>query len=314
VKSSADPNPGETDLLLVNPSAGGGRAGAILPNLREFALRQCWNLEICVTQSAADLVAKALQAAGRCQKRIFVLGGDGTFQLLVNSVACHPQVIVGVIPAGAGNDLAAALGLPADPLRAAALLLEGEVCEVDVVRVRTSDGKQCLYTGGGGVGLDAEAVRHANGTFRNLPGRSRYLFAAMRALLAFQPLRARITIAANESNTFEAMTLLVAVLNTPSYGGGVYLAPEARVDDGNLEVVLLEKLSILEILTLLPSFALRGKLKTPWLRRFSARQVRIETEPPSLFHGDGEFVGLTPVEISVVPKAVRVLRAARKAT
>jgi diacylglycerol kinase family enzyme len=128
VKSSANPNPGETDLLLVNPVAGGGRAGASLPNLREFAIQQCWNLEICVTQSAADLVAKALQGARRCQKRIFVLGGDGTFQLLVNSVACHPQVIVGVIPAGAGNDLAAALGLPADPVRAAALLLEGEVC------------------------------------------------------------------------------------------------------------------------------------------------------------------------------------------
>jgi diacylglycerol kinase (ATP) len=300
------------DLLLVNPAAGGGLAEASLPRLREFATREGWDVEICVTQSAADLVAKARQAAGGGQQRIFVLGGDGTFQLLVNAVAGHPQLILGVIPAGGGNDLAAALGLPADPVRAAALLFEGEVCEIDVVRVRTSDGNERLYTGGGGAGLDSEAVRHANGAFRNMPGRSRYLFAAIRALLSFQPLRVRVTLGAGESNVFEASALLAGVLNTPSYGGGVYLAPEAKIDDGNLDVVLLEKLSILEILTLLPSFVLRGTLRTPRLRLFSIQQVRIETDPPSWFHGDGEFVGMTPAEISVLPKAVRVLRAARK--
>jgi diacylglycerol kinase (ATP) len=299
-------------LLLVNPAAGGGRTAASLPRLRQFAAGHGWNVEVRVTQSPADLVRRAQQAADEGLKRIFVLGGDGTFQLLVNAVASRAPVILGVIPAGGGNDLAAALGLPPDPIRAAELLLAGEVSELDLVRVRTSDGNQRLYTGGGGIGLDAEAARHANGAYRSLPGRSRYLFAAMRALLGFHPFGARIRITEGPAGFLECKVLLVGVLNTPSYGAGLYLAPEAKVDDGKLDVVILEALSFAEILALLPSFAFRGTLGTRKIRRFLAQHVTIETDVPSSFHGDGEFFGATPVEVSVVPKAVRVMRAARK--
>ena len=167
------------DLLLVNPVAGGGRSARAVHELREFANRRGWNVEICVTASAEELVAKAREAATTGRKRIFVLGGDGTFQLFMNAVSDYPEIILGVIPAGGGNDLAAALGLPADPVAAAALLLDGEICELDVVKVRTADGRERLYTGGGGVGLDAEAARYANGrlpqfarTFALRPGRA----------------------------------------------------------------------------------------------------------------------------------------------
>lgn len=101
---SADGNPNQADLLLVNPAAGGGYASAILPKLLEFAAHRKWNVEILVTENPNDLATKARQAAEAGRPRILVLGGDGTFQLLLNAVADYKQTILGVIPAGGGND------------------------------------------------------------------------------------------------------------------------------------------------------------------------------------------------------------------
>jgi diacylglycerol kinase (ATP) len=300
------------DLLLVNPVAGGGRAGAVVHELRGFASQRGWNVEIRVTASAEELIVKAREAAADGRKRIFVLGGDGTFQLFMNAVSDYPEVILGVIPAGGGNDLAAALGLPRDPVAAAAQLLDGEICELDVVKVRTADGRERLYTGGGGVGLDAEAARYANGAYRNLRGRLRYVLAALRALFGFHGIRVHIIVGAPETESVQATVLLAGVLNTPSFGAGIHLAPGAQMDDGKLEVVLVEDLSVFEILWLLPAFALRGELNTKRVRRFSTAWVRIETESPCWFQGDGELLGMTPVEISVMPRAIRILRPARK--
>ena len=300
-----------SDVLLINPAAGAGRAVKVLPSLRKFAQEQCWRVEFLVTQSADDLIAKARRAVAEGHRRIFVLGGDGTFQVLLNALSDCPDVVLGVIPAGGGNDLAAALGLPPDPLRAAALLLRGETSRMDAVRVRTADGRVWLYTGGGGVGLDAEASRHASGSFRNLPGRLRYLLSAIRALLDFQPVRARISEQPGEPHSLTVTALLVGVLNTPSYGAGLYLAPDAQIDDGHLNLVILERLSILEIMLLLPALWSQGKLNTTRLQRFHVNCVRIETETPCNFHGDGEILGMTPVEISVVPGAFCIVRPTR---
>lgn len=300
------------DLLLVNPSAGGGRAAEALPALQEFAAQRGWNVQFCVTETPADLAARAREAAEAGRKRILVLGGDGTFQLLLNAVAGHPEIVLGVIPAGGGNDLAASLGLPPDPLRAAALLLEGETRHLDAARVRTSEGKEWLYTGGGGVGLDAEAARYAGGAYRNLRGRLRYLLAAVRALFGFHAIQVRIHMAGSEPQIVEASALLVGVLNTPSYGAGLCLAPEAKTDDGRLDLVLLDDLSVVEVLALLPALLSRGELRTKRVRRFSVERARIETETPRWFHGDGELLGMTPVEISVAPRAIRVMCPARK--
>jgi YegS/Rv2252/BmrU family lipid kinase len=300
----------QPDLLLVNPAAGGGLAREILPHLQRFAAKQHWSAELLLTESPADFYQKARQAASAGRKRIIAVGGDGTFQILVNAVVPgFPQIVLGILPAGGGNDLAVSLGLPADPMAAAALLLDADTCALDVVRVRTAEGHERLYTGGGGVGLDAEAARYASGPFRNLPGRSRYLLSAIRALAGFHAIRATITPSDGEAPLRIDKALLACVLNTRSYGAGLALAPDAQIDDGLLDLVLVEDLPLWEILGLLPKLATRGELKTKRVTRRSVACVRIETDPPRHFHGDGEILGTTPVEISVVPRACRVLRA-----
>jgi len=236
-----------------------------------------------------------------------VLGGDGTFQVLLNALAGAPDVVLGVIPAGGGNDLAAAIGLPHDPLLAADLLLDGQPAFLDAALARTADGKERLYTGGGGVGLDAEAARYAGGVYRNFRGRPRYLLSAVRALMGFHSLRLRAFIGTDRQVEINADALLLGVLNTPSYGAGLRLAPDAQTDDGKLDLVLLEDLSFLEVLALIPSLARRGELRTARVQRFRVDRVRIETDRPCSFHGDGEILGNTPVEVTVVPSAVHIL-------
>ena len=237
---------------------------------------------------------------------LLAMGGDGTFQALVNA-AFGADVVLGIIPIGGGNDFASALGLPSDPIKAAEAVLRGQPRLVDLLRVRTAEGRTRLYAGGGGIGLDAEAARYASGAYRHLPGRLRYIASALRALAGYVPLDVRVDFPGSDLPPFEAKSLLAAVLNSPTYGAGLRLAPDAAVDDGSLHVVLIENLSLLGVLALLPRLMGSGELRTSHVKRWRVQRVRLTTERPCLFHGDGEILGPTPVEIEVVPKAVQVL-------
>ena len=297
------------DLVFVNPAAGGRHAADSLPSLQAFAKRSNWNVEFRTTLSAQDLREQASAAAAGGYPRFLVLGGDGSFQDLVNALVGFPEAILGILPAGGGNDLADSLGLPHHPLRAAELLRNAEVCHMDAVRVRTADGRVRLFTGGGGVGLDAQAAYFASTTFRMLTGRLRYLLSAARALADYKAVQVSVHIQSSEAApaVIEASAMMLAVLNTPSYGAGLRFAPDAITTDGTLNLVLVEDMSFLQLLKALPRLIFLGEVRSPRVKRFSVHQLAIQTGVPALFHGDGEILGYTPVEIEVVPRAFRIL-------
>jgi len=295
------------DLILANPKAGGGLAGRVLPRLQKFASEKRWNVEFRGAENASQFTQIARDEAAQGRERIFALGGDGTFQVLLNAAAGNSQVSLGVLPAGGGNDLASALGLPMDAVRAAeTVLLQGRASLLDAAFVRTAEGAERLYMGGGGVGVDAEATRYANGTFRKVRGRKRYLLSAVRALWRFEPIMVRVTLEDSTPRELEAKALLLGVLNTPSYGAGLRLAPDADLQDGKLNLVIIENLSPLEVVSVLARSALTGEVRTRFLQRYTIAHARIETDRPCMFHCDGEPIGQTPVTVSVLPSAVRV--------
>ncbi len=121
------------------------------------------------------------------------------------------------------------------------------------------------------------------------------------------PIEVRIDFQGSELASQQGKALLVAALNTPTYGAGVRLAPEASLDDGLLDIVMIEDLSKIGVLTLFPRLLGSGELRTSRVKRWRAQRVRLTTSRSCLFHGDGEFIGSTPVEIELVPKAARVL-------
>jgi len=300
-----------TVIVFVNPAAGGGRARAYPAQVHKLFESFHVHAQFVMTNSAVELESSAQTAISQGQRVLFAMGGDGTFQALANA-AFGAEVLLGVLPVGGGNDFAAALGLPDDPVKAAEASLRGKPRFVDLVRVRIAEGRTRLYAGGGGIGLDAEAARYASGAYRWLPGRLRYIASALRALVGFVPIEVRIDFPGSDLTSWEAKALLVAVLNSPTYGAGLRLAPGAALDDGLLEIVMIEDIGTLGILRLVPQLMGSGELRTSRVKRWRMNQVRLTTLKPSVFHGDGEIFGSTPVEIEVVPGAVKVLAPLRR--
>jgi diacylglycerol kinase (ATP) len=293
-------------VVFVNPSAGSGRAVSYLPKIRAVFDAASVSAEFITIGNVEELASLVHGAIKSGKQFLFSLGGDGTFQGLVNA-AYGADVILGVLPAGGGNDFAAALKLPENPIAATEAVLRGQPKHVDLVRARTADGRVRLYLGGGGLGIDAEAARLAGGAFRRLPGRARYVASALAAYCGYRSIAVKAEFPHSELAPIEAKVLLAAVLNTPSYGAGIRLAPEAQLDDGWLDFVIVEDLRALEVLAILPRLVKSGELRTPRVRRLRVQTVKLSTERPSLFHGDGEILGHAPVDIEIVPRAVRVL-------
>lgn len=296
--------------VFFNPTAGGGRAGSRLGQIRKLFESFQVHAQFVKTNSAPELELSVQDAISRKCQVLIAMGGDGTFHTLANA-AFGADVLLGVFPVGGGNDFAAALGLPDDPLKSAEAILRGAPRFVDLARVRTSEGRTRLYAGGGGIGLDARAMHFASGAYRHLRGRWRYIASALRALVGFVPLEVRVDFPESDLIPHEAKVLLAAVLNSPTYGAGLRLAPGATLNDGSLHVVLIEDFGAFEILRLLPQLIGSGELRTPRVKRWQATKVKLTTRNLSLFHGDGEIIGSTPVEIEVVPRAIQVLAPCR---
>jgi len=292
-----------TPVVFVNPCAGGGRAGRKIERVRTAFAARNFAVEFVKTDSGEAFRGRVRDAIAAGCKTLIAMGGDGTLQLLVREAIGCP-VCFGVIPAGGGNDFAAALGIHTweDSVEA---ITAGAYREVDVVRVKFANGEQAVYLGGGGCGLDAEAMRHASGRFLHWPGRLRYIAAALTAFRKYPGVRIEAEFGDGETPRIERQALLSAVLNTPSYGGGLRLAPGARIDDGALDVVILGMLSGGEVARLLFRLVLTGELRTARQEHIQTRAVRLTGPPETLFHGDGEILGNLPVEIEAVPGAVK---------
>jgi diacylglycerol kinase (ATP) len=301
-------------FVFVNPIAGGGRAKRNLRRVRGAFQRMEIDAEFIVAASATDMEARVRAAITQGARLLFAMGGDGTVQAVVNAVGVvrgdEHGVVIGVLPSGGGNDFASALRLPKGPAAGVAALRGATIRSVDVLRARTGDGATRLFLGGGGVGLDVEAVRHASGSYRRWPGRSRYLASALRAWREFQPLHMRADFPDDDLAPLEARAMLAAALNTPSYGAGLRLAPDARIEDGFLDVAVLKSLTAAQVGRAIPRLFASGTLPESYFTRAKARTVVLQTDRPCMFHGDGEILGPAPVRIEVVPNAIQVVASA----
>lgn len=301
----------EKILVLVNPSAGRGRSLKAQRRVADYlACRGC-KADFIQPHTSADCERRAAEGVAAGYRKLVALGGDGTFRHLVKATL-GADVELGFFPAGGGNDVALALGLPEDAVAAAHSFLQSPPRPVDILRARFSDGRSSVYVGGGGLGLDAEAAQYANGRFRRLPGAARYVAGALWALVGFEPLHVEVEIDGELIVAGDDPLLLAAAVNTPTYGAGVKIAPAAEVDDGLLDLVLVRQLSWTRLLEIIPVVLRTGDVREPEVRRFRARRVRLRADRPALFHGDGEVLGQAPVEIENLPKAIRVMAPVRR--
>ncbi len=285
-------------LFLANPSAAGRRARRLLPAIREIIARQTPGFDYHESQDATDLRRQAEAAARAGYERVLVAGGDGSAHAAVNALR-GTQSALGAVPLGHGNDLARALGVPLDPLAAVEFLLRAPVASIDLARVG-----DVVYGCVAGVGLDAATSRRANSRGGWLTGHARYFLIALQTLATYQPIRVALT---SDTESFSGEVMWLAVANAPNYGGGLRIAPQARLDDGLLDVCIIERISTFSLLRLYPAL-LRGEhVGAPKVRYFRASRVRLDAPAGAELFGDGEFLSRLPLEISVEPAALRVL-------
>lgn len=283
--------------LLCNPSAGGGRAARILPRA-EAALRS--HGVAFRTSTTRDLEhARALAAdAAAAGEAVVALGGDGLVGCVAGALRAVPDALLGVLPGGRGNDLARALGIPLEPGPACAVIAGGAVRVLDVGDV---DGR--TFVGIASLGFDSDANRIASEAPARL-GRLVYLYGALRALAGWRPARFDVRLD-GEALQFEGFS--VAAANAPGYGGGMLLAPGARLDDGLLDVVLTGRTSKRRALRAMPKVFSGSHVDDASVRVLAARELHVDADRPFVVYADGEPIGETPATIRVEPGALHVL-------
>jgi diacylglycerol kinase (ATP) len=295
---------GPTHILL-NPAAGGHKGGRWVQKLKDCANATQMAAEFHSADSQRHMEAIAAAVIRDGAQAVLVAGGDGTLQTLVNVPGAR-DITIGILPSGSGDDFAAALGLPRNPVAALRALLAGRIRKADLAFARTADGRVRLYCGGGGLGLDAEAARHSSETYRHLTGRARYVLAALRAFRTFVPLTVRVEFPASQDGLIEKRALLAAALNTPTFGAGLRLAPKAKIDDGLLDIVVVEELNLRDVAGIVFDWALGRAPHSRRITTLQAARLRLIPDRPCFFHGDGEILGPAPVEIEAVPQAIRI--------
>lgn len=284
--------------LIVNPTAGSGRAAARLPAV-EAALR-AHGVDFHTERTTGIENARELGAAAAAAGELaLTLGGDGLVGCVAGAVADGGGVL-GVLPGGRGNDFGRVLGVPEDPAEAVAAVLGAPERALDL---GDADGRPfaCIAS----AGFDSVANRIANET-KLVRGNLVYAYAALRALISWKP--ARFTLEMDDQTvSFEGFSFAAA--NSKAYGGGMFVAPDAELDDGLLDVVCTGRTSRRRALKGLPDvFAGTGKhLEHPWVRVYRTRSLRVSADRPFTIYADGDPIAELPATISVRPGALRAL-------
>jgi YegS/Rv2252/BmrU family lipid kinase len=282
--------------VVANPAAGRGRGTRALVSARAALADAGFQAAVVTTRDLAHARAVAADAAGDGGV-VVAVGGDGLVGAVAGAVA-GTQGVMGIVPAGRGNDFARSLGLPLDHAAAARMLAKARSRRVDVGEV---DGRP--FVGIASVGIDAEANRLATAG-PPLPGSAVYAVAGVRALVAWRHANFEVDVDGTKT-AFRGFA--VGVGNAPFYGGGMRLLPDASVDDGRLDVASFGADNRLRFLRQIPQRRTAGHAGNPTVSFGRGTVVRIAADRPLAVYADGEPIGVLPATITVRPGALCVL-------
>jgi YegS/Rv2252/BmrU family lipid kinase len=290
---------GRTHLLLVNPSSGGGRARKLLPEVERELERWQIPFRTVETESLEHGVEEGKGAAEAGEIPV-VMSGDGLIGQVGGALA-GSGASMGIVPGGRGNDLARVLGIPAEPAGAVAVLAAGRGREIDVGEVNG----RC-FLGVASFGFDSDANRIANEA-RLVRGNLVYAYAALRAMAAWRPASFTVEVDGGEPRTFTGFS--VAVANSQAFGGGMYVAPHAKLDDGLLDVVVIGGISKLRYLANLPKVFKGAHVELDEVTEMPAAgaEIRVSADRDFTIYADGERVADLPATLTVQPRALRVI-------
>jgi diacylglycerol kinase (ATP) len=275
--------------LLFNASAAKGRSRRWLERFRAMP-----ELDVRISPDSDDMEAQARQAASDGFERLLVAGGDGSLHYAARGLA-GSDCALGVIPTGSGNDLARALGIGLDPMKAVERALEGEPKRIDLGEVENR-----LYLGVVGIGFDGEVAQYVNDMSGGPGGPLAYPYALVRTLGRFRAPRIRVD---HDQGSFEGKAMLAVLANSPFFGGGMRIAPQAELDDGLLDLVIVEELPRLLLLALFPRVYRGSHIGHPRVHCLRVKRATLHADRPLTCFADGE--ALTPLPATGATVEVR---------
>ena len=297
--------PKDSWAVIANPVAGRGKAARGAALLTSALEERGAEAVLSVTGGPGNAESRATAAVDAGANKIVACGGDGTVHEIVNGIMASGEkasgVSMGVLAAGRCNDLCYALGLPGRPAAAVRGLLESRVRLIDLGRVGDR-----YFSTIATLGFDSEVSEYVDlGRHPSfLRGSAAYLYAAVVKLYRYS--HPEVTLR-GDFGEFSGPLFLAATGNTDRYGGRIRITPEARPDDGALDVCMVSITSKLEILRTMPKTFGGGHVGHPAVSIERTRRLEIESERPLWVWADGERMGKTPATIEVVPEALRVM-------
>ena len=283
--------------LIVNPHAGGGKTArelaGVQETLRELGLEH--HVEPTIDLEHARELATAAAEAG---ETAVAFGGDGLIGAVADALR-HSDGVLGVLPGGRGNDFARMLGIPPTPRAACEVLAHGEERRIDLGVVG-----EHAFIGIASCGFDSDANRIANET-RLVRGRLVYVYGLLRAIAGWKPASFTVTLDGGEPRTLSGYT--IAAANSRYYGGGMMLAPDATLQDGMLDVVMITQTPKLRFLARAPSVLTGAHVRLDNVEVLRARTIQIAASRPFTLYADGDPIAELPATVSVLPAAVRTV-------
>ncbi len=295
-------------VLIVNPKAKRGRALLSAQSAQERLCQHGWKCQLLPSQNADHVRWLTQEAMRKGVDAIVVCGGDGTIHQAIQVLA-YSETPLGIIPCGRGNDLARALGIPLNASDAADIIAQQHTKAIDLGQVKAMTNAQCpmpnakFFCGIVTCGFDSEVADFAHRHQKIPGGWVGYLGVALLLLARY---RFREVHLEGNGVSFAGRILLAATANCPAYGGGMWIAPTAKLDDGLLHVCIVRETSKLRVLKMLPTVFTGKHVREPEVSVHPVKAVSLEANEPLPLFADGEPVGTTPAHITVAPSAISV--------
>jgi diacylglycerol kinase (ATP) len=288
-------------FILLNATAGAFGSSATTAQIEHLAREIGLDAKVAATRSSRGMRDQIRELVKQKVEVIAVAGGDGTVALAVQEIARSGSTL-GIIPQGTFNNFATALRLPQDLRSALRVLKEGEKRAVDLGQVEVSSHGTRYFTEAAGVGIFADALAlYGKGSNKNF---AKGLRALVRLLFSFRAHRLTLEI---DGETQIERAVMCTVANTYRMAQGVAVAPDAKVTDGQLDVIVIGDLSAGEMLRYYRAFRAQTHLQLPKVLSCRAREIKISSRRRLNVHCDDAFVGLTPATMTAQPNAINVL-------
>jgi YegS/Rv2252/BmrU family lipid kinase len=303
-------------LFIVNPASARGTTLRAWSSAREKVAGLGIDFAEHLTTRAGEATEVTREALINGATRIIAVGGDGTLNEVVNgyfddrgqAVTC--AAAIGLLPSGTGSDFRRTLGLTGreEPFRT---LLSSATRLLDVARAefrnRGETPTHRFFINVASFGLGGDVSASVNRWRTSLPrwigGRARFSAAAVAALGRYR--NVRVSMRLDDEREFQIRSNLIVVANGKFAGGGMMLAPNAELDDGLLDVIVTDEASRWDVIKELPRIQRGGHLRNSKVTALRAREVSIDSEEPMAVDLDGEMVGYTPVNITLLPASIQ---------